>query len=38
MLFLGLSPATGIFCLFVYSLMPIIRSTYTALTSPSTRR
>ncbi|BAD41613.1 glycine betaine/carnitine/choline ABC transporter permease protein [Symbiobacterium thermophilum IAM 14863] len=33
MLFLGLSPATGIFCLFVYSLMPIIRSTYTALIS-----
>lgn len=31
MLFLGLSPATGIFCLFLYTLMPIIRSTHTAL-------
>jgi len=33
MLFLGLSPATGIFCLFVYTLMPIIRSTHTAILS-----
>ncbi len=33
MLFLGLSPATGIFCLFLYTLMPIIRSTYTAIIS-----
>jgi len=33
MLIFGLSPATGIFCLFLYSLMPIIRQTYTAITS-----
>ena len=33
MLFLGLSPATGITVLFLYALMPIIRATYTAIIS-----
>ena len=33
MLFLGLSRATGITVLFFYSLMPIIRSTYTGIIS-----
>ncbi|MBP2017969.1 osmoprotectant transport system permease protein [Symbiobacterium terraclitae] len=31
MIFLGLTPATGITVLFLYTLMPIIRSTYTAI-------
>ncbi len=33
MLFLGLTPATGITVIFFYSLMPIIRATYTGITS-----
>ncbi len=32
MLFLGLTPATGITVLFLYSLMPIIRATYVGVT------
>lgn len=33
MLFLGLTPATGVTVLFLYTLMPIIRSTHTAILS-----
>ncbi|MDB4897873.1 MAG: glycine betaine/carnitine/choline transporter permease protein [Firmicutes bacterium] len=33
MIFLGLTPATGITVLFFYCLMPIVRSTYTGITS-----